>query len=171
MTEPDNDPVAALLDGLRPAAPSDELMRRLSAARPVLRMPSLKDKVILFIPRIATVAALLALASALAYKFLPRGGQGSTAGGGQDTLAINNRTSAGPGLNATPVAEMVPLQTRQRLLGVQDLGMTRDDQQGAVRLMRARWLDDQTFSAGSGVPPVRQERLRDEIVPVAVSTF
>jgi len=160
MNDSENDPVSALLDGLRPAAPSDELMRRLAAARPVLRTPTTREKVILFIPRIATAAALIALAGALAYKFLPR------AGGHGDVLADSTSPSAGP-LN--PVAAAV--QTRQRLIGVQDIGVTRDDQQNPVRLMRTRWWDDETFAPSNGAPPVRQERLRDEIVPVTLSTF
>jgi hypothetical protein len=162
MTEPDNDPVVTLLDGLRPAAPSDELMRRLAALRPVLRMPTLRDKVILFVPRIATAAALIALASALVWRFYPRGG---------DEALADNAPVVSEERNLPLAAISVPMQLRQRLLGVQDLGVTRDAAQGAVRLMRARWWDDQTFTPPGGAPPVRQERLREEIVPVVVNTF
>jgi hypothetical protein len=54
---------------------------------------------------------------------------------------------------------------------VEDLGVARDDQQRPVRFVRARWLDDQTFLQPGGAPPVRQERVREEIVPVAVQTY
>ena len=162
MNDSENDPVTALLDGLRPAAPTDELMRRLAAARPVLRVPTRREKVILFIPRIATAAALLALAGALAYKFLPRGANNDAIAGGTPP------ESADP---VTPLAAITPLQTRQRLIGVQDVGISRDDPQNPVRLMRARWWDDETYATPNGAPPVRQERLREEIVPVTLPTF
>lgn len=163
MTEPDkNDPVAALLDGLRPAAPSDELLRRLAAARPVLRVPTRREKIIHFIPQLATAAALIALASALVYKFYPRGDE-------RDAV-VENETPAVTG-DATTAAMIMPLQKRQRLIGVEDLGVSREDPHNPVRLMRARWWDDETFAPPNGAPPVRQGRLRDEIVPVSVSTF
>ena len=56
-------------------------------------------------------------------------------------------------------------------LSVQDLGMGRDARQQPVRLMQTRWLDDETITPPGNGPAVRQARVRDEIVPVAVSTY
>ena len=172
VNDPENDTVAALLNGLRPAAPSDDLMRRLAAARPVLRVVTRREKIILFIPRLATAAAVLALMGAISYKILPRLLRSS----GGESIAQEDKTGRpGPGsatyISPVAAAAVSPMQSRQRLLGVQDIGVTLDSQQNAVRLMRAQWWDDETFTPSNGAPPVRQERLREEIVPVAVSTF
>lgn len=159
MNDPE-DSVSALLHSLAPAAPSDALMRRLAAARPIAKTVARRATIIAFIPRLATAAALLALAGAVAWKFLPREEAGTL-----------TDVPARPAVQAPLVAAITPLQSRQRLLGVQDLGISRDAQQRPVRLMQARWLDDETFTPPGGAPPVRQERLRDEIVPVAVHTY
>jgi len=168
MNDPaEHDPVAPLLQALQPAAPSDELLRRLSAARPIARTAVPRSaKIIAFIPRLSMAAALIALAGALAWKFLPAGLEGSLA----DVPEIRPQTGAKP--PAVLAAAPAPLQTRQRLLGVQDLGVTtRDAQQRPVRYVKARWLDDETVLHPDGAPPVRQERVREEIVPVAVHTY
>lgn len=162
----EHDPVASLLKALQPAAPSDELLRRLSAARPIAKTVVVprSAKIIAFIPRLSMAAALLALTGALAWKFLP--------GAVEDTLAdLPAATGAPAGIPAVLAAATGPLHSRQRLLGVEDLGIARDDQQRPVRFVRARWLDDQTFLQPGGAPPVRQERVREEIVPVAVHTY
>jgi hypothetical protein len=167
MNDPsEHDPVASLLEALKPAAPSDELMRRLSAARPIARtvVVSRSAKIIAFIPRLSMAAALVALAGALAWKFLPGSAEDNLA----DMPAVTDSPARIPGVLAAATG---PLQSRQRLLGVEDLGIARDDQQRPVRFVRARWLDDQTFVQPGGAPPVRQERVREEIVPVAVHTY
>ena len=159
MNDPE-DSVSALLHSLAPAAPSDALLRRLAAARPIAKTVARRATIIAFIPRLATAAALLALAGAVAWKFLPRDEA--------ETLAD---VPARPAMHPAVAAAITPLQSRQRLLGVQDLGIARDAQQRPVRLMQARWRDDETFTPPGGAPSVRQERLRDEIVPVAVHTY
>lgn len=163
MNDPDHDAVAALLDGLRPAAPSDELLRRLAAARPIPRIIPPRAKIIAFIPRLSMAAALVALAGALVYKFLPHDGAPELAGTTPPvavTVPVRAATLA-----------PAPLQLSQRLLGVQDLGISRDAGQRPVRMMQTRWLDAETFTPPGGAPPMRQQRVREEIVPVVLNTF
>jgi hypothetical protein len=47
----------------------------------------------------------------------------------------------------------------------------RDAQSRPVRLMHTRWLDSTTWSRGDGSPPVLESRVRDEIVPVVLTTY
>ena len=130
-----------------------------------------REKIILFIPRLATAAAVIALMGAISYKIVPRLlKSGEKTDVAQQPLRQSSPASR-PIIAPVAVASISPMQTRQRLLGVQDIGVTLDSQQNAVRLMRAQWWDDETFAPANGAPPVRQERLREEIVPVAVSTF
>lgn len=163
MNDPNNDAVATLLDGLRPAAPSDELLRRLAAARPISRIVSPRAKIIAFIPRLSLAAALIALAGALAYKLLPRDSE----------LELADNPTPAPAVSAagTGVLAASPLQLSQRLLGVQDLGIGRDARQRPVRLMRTQWLDAEIITPPGGAPPIRQQRVREEIVPVVLNTF
>ena len=161
MNDPENDTVAALFQALQPAAPSRDLLRRLAAARPIAKTISPRAKIIAFIPRISMAAALLALAGALTWKFLPL-----------DETQTTTETAGTSAAFAPPLAAaLTPRQSRQRLLGVQDLGLARDSQQRPVRLMRTTWLDDDTFTPPGGAPPLRQSRMRDEIVPVVVQTY
>ena len=152
----DHSPTFLLLDGLRPAAPSADLMQRLIAARPASQPPQEKAKVISFFPLLARAAVVATLAGTATWY-----------------LMADKAPQANP--TATPVAaasaEGAPQQSLQRLLGMRDLGFARDAQQRPVRLMHATWLDDNTYVPSNGAPPVREARVRDEIVPVVLNTY
>ncbi len=153
----DTCPAAVLLEGLRPAAPSADLMQRLFAARPAIQRQGARAKVLTFLPLLARAAVVAAIAgTATWYLMADRGTQG---------VSLIPVTAAGPAAAATPQ------QSLQRLLGMSDLGFARDAQQRPVRLMRATWLDDNTYAPANGAPPVREARLRDEIVPVVLNTY
>ena len=152
----DHTPAFSLLDGLRPVAPSADLMQRLIAARPASRTPQAKAKVISFFPLLARAAVVATIAGTATW-----------------FLMADKAPQANP--TTTPVAaasaESAPQQSLQRLLGMRDLGFARDAQQRPVRLMHATWLDDNTYVPSNGAPPVREARVRDEIVPVVLNTY
>ena len=155
----DTSPAALLLEGLRPAAPSAELMQRLLAARPALQRPGAKEKakVVSFLPLLARAAVVASIAGTATWYLMA------------DRPALE--TASTPPTAAGPAAAASPQQSLQRLLGMSDLGFARDAQHRPVRLMRATWLDDNTYIPSNGAPPVRESRVRDEIVPVVLNTY
>ncbi|HWB04558.1 MAG TPA: hypothetical protein VG796_16135 [Verrucomicrobiales bacterium] len=161
MNEPeDNDPAAVLLTRIRPAAPSAELMQRLLAARPaVTAAPVERPRLIRFLPRLATAAAVFAIAGAAVWHFREPAQQ-----------QVVHTPSPAPKPEVA-LRYLAPQESRQELLGVRDLGFTRDAQNRPVRLMHATWLDDNAYSQGDGAPPVREARVRDEILPVVLTTY
>ena len=152
----DQSPAFLLLNGLRPAAPSADLMQRLMAARPASQPPQSKSKVISFLPLLARAAVVATLAGTATWY-----------------LMADKAPQANPTTHpvAAAAAESGPQQSLQRLLGMRDLGFARDAQQRPVRLMHATWLDDSTYVPSNGAPPVREARVRDEIVPVVLNTY
>lgn len=160
---PDTEPVETLLDRIRPVEPSADLMLRLLSAKPAFIMtpPPPEAKVIAFRPWLTSVAAVLAVAGCAALFFQPK--------------------EAAPVVAAVPpVAEeppvpalqfLAPQRSHQELLGVRNIGFARDEQSRPVRLMHATWLDDDVYSRGDGSPPVREARVRDEILPVVLTTY
>ena len=152
----DHSPTFLLLDGLRPVPPSADLMQRLLAARPVTRLPQRKAAVISFFPLLARAAVVATIAGTATWY-----------------LMTDKAAQINPPVNpvAAAAAESGPQQSLQRLLGMRDLGFARDAQQRPVRLMHATWLDDNTYVPSNGAPPVREARVRDEIVPVVLNTY
>lgn len=168
MIEPeDNDPAVTLLQRIRPAAPSADLMQRLLAARPVVPLAppaAPTSKLISFFPRLATTAAVFAVIGTAVW----------FTNSHDPSRQIAETPPAPPGQSQpahTAFRYLAPQESRQELLGVRDLGFTRDAQSRPVRLMHATWLDNNTYSDGNGTPPVRESRVRDEILPVVLTTY
>lgn len=134
-------------------------MQRLLAARPVLQRPGAREKakVVSFLPLLARAAVVATLAGTATWYLMADRPLPVTA---SITPPAAGSAVAGP-----------PQQSLQRLLGMSDLGFARDAQQRPVRLMRATWLDDNTYIPSNGAPPVRESRVRDEIVPVVLNTY
>lgn len=181
MNEPyEDDPTALLLQRIRPAAPRPELMQRLLAACPecpAAPAPSPARLTILrFFPHFAAAAAVFTVTGAAVWMCYPApdGSEHTvsvtTPGNAPETPApVEN--AAAPVVAAIPPGLLTPQMSNQKLLGVRDLGIARDAQSRPVRLMHATWLDDTTYSSGNGAPPVRESRVRDEIVPVVLTTY
>lgn len=153
----DTSPITLLLEGLEPAGPSADLMQRLLAARPTFTAPPPKAKFITFLPVLARAAAVAAIAGTATWFLLP---------GGASQVTVATSPPA-----ANPAVARAPGESLQRLLGMRDLGFARDAQHRPVRLMHATWLDDNTYIPSNGSPPVREARVRDEIVPVVLNTY
>jgi len=154
----DTRPITFLLEGLAPAAPPADLLQRLRAARPAFTAPPPKSKFLTFLPVFARAAVVAAIAGTATWYLLPGGAP-------QETIATSP-----PAANPA-VAASAPGESLQRLLGMRDLGFARDAQHRPVRLMHATWLDDNTYIPSNGSPPVREARVRDEIVPVVLNTY
>lgn len=162
MNEPaDSDPVAVLLASIHPAAPPLEFMERLIASCPGPSTGASKPKIRLFTPRLATAAAAIAVGGTAIWHSFP-GAQP------QEVVSVPVPVAEAGG---AAIRHAAPQHIRQRLLGMRDLGIARDAQSRPVRLMHATWLDQETDRGGPETSPARPTRLRDEIVPVVLTTY
>ena len=141
--------IEALLGRLSPAPPDEALMTRLQAARPG---PS---KIIRFLKW-----SPLAVAAAVAFAFLLRADPAAKVPAETTTAAVPENS------------ERVPLESRQHLMEVADLGVVSSgDQEKPYRLIRATWVDEVLYGSKSGKAPVKESRLREEVLPVALTTY
>ena len=135
--------IEALLARLQPAAPDDALMARLRAARPQPKRSR----------RMIYLWAPLAAAAVLAIALIPR----------HQPVPV------------TPVAEKTeeaqPVTSRQHLMDVADLGIVEDANNMPVRLIRTRWIDEIFYASADGGEPVKEGRLREEVLPVSLPIY
>lgn len=140
--------IEALLGRLTPAPPDEALMTRLRAARPG---PS---KIVRFL-RWSPLAA----AACLALAFLLRGGPAAKL---PETMQASAPSEA---------PARVPLESRQHLMEVTDLGVVSSAEEKPYRLIRATWVDEILYGSETGKAPVKESRLREEVLPVALTTY
>lgn len=155
------DGVESLLGRFGPAAPPADFMERLRAARPVLSPVAAprRAKVVAFpfLPHLTAAAAAI-VAGLATWHFMKPAVDAPGPDGGVE-------------LAGAEVKGMAPQQSTQRLMGVLDMGIARDEQRRPVRLMRATWIDDDIYPHSGGQQPVREARVREEIVPVVLNDF
>ena len=140
------DEIEALLARLSPTAPDEELMARLRAARPRRS----RAKVILHI------GLPLAAAAGLAFALVPQ----------DETPAVAEPQTAGQ-----EPKDLKPLGSLQHLMEVTDLGVVRDENDMPLRLVRTRWIDEIYYESPDGGDPVKEGRLREEVMPVSMSFY
>ncbi|WP_193213666.1 hypothetical protein [Luteolibacter marinus] len=140
---PDDD-LEALLGRAAPAPPSAALMARLQAARPADMKPAH--------PRILRFGLPLAAAAATTLAWLwPQ-----------------------PPAAAPQVADTSKLQavgSVQHLMEVADLGIVVGEDDQPVRLIRTRWIDEILYAPPGGGTPVKQGRVREEVLPVSLELY
>lgn len=147
--------IEALLGHLLPAAPDETLMARLRAAEPKPEnVISIFHRLRWMIP--AAAAAVLAIVFSL-------GRQPPAKPPVVAEVAIE------PEATAPPVKS--PLESRQHLMDVTDLGVVNEGSRQPVRLIQTTWLDEIFYETQPGSAPVKEARVRQEVLPVAVSTF
>ncbi|HEY1122583.1 MAG TPA: hypothetical protein VGE67_13315 [Haloferula sp.] len=144
---PDND-IEELLGRLSPAPPGPELMERLRQARPSEERPSPFRRVWLALP--------LAAAAGVAFAW----------------LAQNPPAEAQPPIVEQPAKEpLKPLGSVQHLMEVADLGVVVGENDQPVRLIRTRWIDEIVYASRDGGEPVKEGRLREEVLPVSLDLY
>ncbi len=152
MKHPD-DEIEALLARLQPAPPDPALMARLRAARPGPRR-SRGRTIYLWTP--------LAAAAGVAFALIPRNDAQAQ---GEAPVTVENRNPA----NSTP--DLQPVGSLQHLMDIADLGIVSDGNDMPVRLIRTRWIDEILYEPPGGGEPVKQGRLREEVLPVSLPFF
>ena len=141
----DDSDIESLLGKLAPSPPPEALMERLRAAHPRPRQDKRKIFLYLFAP--------LAAAAGLAFALLMPEAPAPT----------------------PPVADAAPspklLGSLQHLMEVADLGIVQGEDQPPVRLIRTRWIDEILYASPDGGPPVKEGRLREEVLPVSLPIY
>ena len=145
MNLPENE-VEALLARLGPAVPDEALMGRLRAARP----RSSRGRVILYL------GAPLAAAAGLAVALIP-----------QDAPPAVPE----PRIVEQEQAELKPLGSLQHLMEVTDLGVIQGKNDMPLRLVRTRWIDEIYYESPGGGGPVKEGRVREEVMPVSMPVY
>ncbi|MEK7950077.1 hypothetical protein [Luteolibacter soli] len=138
-----------LLGRLSPAAPGPELMERLREARPPEKKPRSLRRLWLLLPPLAAAAGV-----AFAW--------------------LGHEPPAAP---QQPIAEqpsqepLKPVGSVQHLMEVADLGIVVGEDQQPVRLIRTRWIDEVVYARAGGGEPVKEGRLREEVLPVSLDLY
>ena len=121
-------------------------MARLRAARPG---PS-RSRIILYI------GAPLAAAAGIAMALLPE----------KEVSAVPQPQTAG-----LEQEKLKPLGSLQHLMEVTDLGVIRGENDMPLRLVRTRWIDEIYYESPDGGDPVKEGRLREEVMPVSMPVY
>jgi len=145
--------IEALLERLAPAPPDPALMARLRAAQPVPRRS--RGRIIyLWVP--------LAAAAGVAFALIPRN-ETPVATTPPDIATNENLPDSAP--------ELQPVSSLQHLMDVADLGIVSDANNMPVRLIRTRWIDEFVYENPDGGEPVKEGRLREEVMPVSLPFY
>jgi hypothetical protein len=164
----DHESVEVFLHRFRPAAPPQDFIQHLRALRPVnftaappAAKPSAAAKparLPAFMPHLTAAAAALVAGFITWHWMQPEAAPVTSSG--ENTRHL-----------AEQAAPHTPQQRTQQLMGVRDIGITRDEFRRPVRLMQATWLDDDIYHPAAGEQPLREARVREEIVPVVLNDF
>jgi hypothetical protein len=149
MKTPKDEEIEALLGKLAPAPPDPALMARLRAARP--------RPVIL---RPAFWGPLAAAAAAVIAGIAVSGNQAAKIGPEQPRPEL-----------AGEVPKRVPVASKQHLMEVVDLGVVENAAEQPVRLIRTTWLDEIYYVSAPGQTPEKESQVREEVMPVALTTY
>jgi len=139
--------IEELLGRLSPAPPGPELMERLLAAGPP------EKKALPF--RRLWLALPLGVAAGVAFAF----------------LSPDPPAAVPPVAAEAPREPLQPLGSVQHLMEVADLGIVVGENHQPVRLIRTRWIDEILYAAPDGGEPVKEGRLREEVLPVSLDLY
>lgn len=154
MKRPDEE-IEALLARLQPTPPDPALMARLRAACPEQQGPKASRKIIF-------LWAPLAAAAGVAFALMPR--DEAQARDEVPTIVENQGSKE-------TAPELQPVSSLQHLMDVADLGIVRDENNMPVRLIRTRWIDEFVYENPEGGEPVKEGRLREEVMPVSLPVY
>ena len=160
--EPSN--LGTQLDALKPAAPSEELMRRLRAARTQVRLPMATDEPLL---------AERLLAWWKEWWWVPSGATAVAAG--LLFLSARELTETSQTVLNMPAGAVrrvfVPEQVDNFLVDAQDLGVFVDESSRPFKLFRATWVDTANFRGDDGESRMLVTDSRQTFIPVALQFY
>ncbi|MGC4013508.1 MAG: hypothetical protein QM755_03165 [Luteolibacter sp.] len=152
--------IEALLGRFTPADPGADLMRRLRAANPDLEDAAAARRIVPLFRRFSIPLITAAAACIAGAMLLPR----PAASPPQSTA-----TNTPPASGTAPVK--IPIESRQHLMEVTNLGVANDADNRPVRLVRTTWVDEIYYQTVPGNERSMESRVREEVLPVVVNTY
>lgn len=146
------DPVEKLLAGMAPASLSNDLMARLTAARPSSVPARLRFRDV--ITRWLLPAAAVACAAFATVKFLD----------------ATPQTAASVAVTSTQPKAM-PMMVENHLTQAREMGVMVGPNRQPYQMMEYQWVEAETIVPGSNAPAIRLETTRRQIVPIQLEVY
>ena len=146
------DPVEKLLAGMTPASLSNDLMARLTAARPSVApaRSRLRDIVTRWLLPSAAVACVALV-----------------------TVKVLDATPQAPAPVAVAVtqARAMPMMVENHLTLAREMGVMLGPNRQPYQMMEYQWVEAETIVPGSNAPAIRLETTRRQIVPIQLEVY
>jgi hypothetical protein len=151
MNHPTEEEIEKLLERLTPTPPDAALMGRLQSSMPG------RSKIVPMLRWTAlAAAAAIAMVAALSTHRPPA------------PVAIH---APSPAASTMEPPVKVPLESVQHLMEVKDLGVVEDSSRNPFRLIRTTWLDEIYYATEPDGAPVKEARIRQEVLPVSLTNY
>ena len=146
------DPVEKLLAGMTPASLSNDLMARLTAARP--SAAPARSRVRDIIIRWLVPSTAVACVALVTVKFLDATPQVPA------PIAV-----------ASSPAKAMPMMVENHLTQARDMGIMVGPNRQPYQMMEYQWVEAETIVPGSNAPAIRLETTRRQIVPIQLEVY
>lgn len=146
------DPVEKLLAGMAPASLGNDLMARLTAARP--SAAPARSRVRDIIIRWLVPSAAVACVALVTVKFLDATPQVPT-----------------PVAVASSPAKAMPMMVENHLTQAREMGVMVGPNRQPYQMMEYQWVEAETIVPGSNAPAIRLETTRRQIVPIQLEVY
>ena len=150
MSDP-QDPVEALLMGMKPAPMSNDLMARLTAARPT-EAPK-RSRTWQLLSRWVLPASAAACAAFITVKVLD--------------FSPEKKPTAAPKV----ATKSLPVVVQDHMLQAREMGVMVGPNRQPYKVMEYQWTEAETILSGPNVPSVRLETTHRQIVPEAIEIY
>ena len=144
-----------LLARMKPAPMNNDLMARLTAARPTTAPK--RSSAWSFLGRWAFAAGAVACAAVVTVKVLD-----------STTTTAKNIAAGNPEKTA---AKNMPVIVQDNMLQAREMGVMMGPNRQPYQVMEYQWVESETLVPGTNVPSVRLETTRRQIVPVRLEVY
>ena len=145
-----DDPVESLLAQMKPAAMSNDLMARLTAARPVASSKG-KRAWSFFGRWLAPIGAVACVALV--------------------TVTVLNSTAKPPIAPLAATQTVMPVFVQDHTLKAREMGVMVGPNRTPYQMVEYQWVESETIVPGKNAPAIRVETTRREIVPVQLEVY
>lgn len=154
MSDP-QDPVEALLMRMKPAPMSNDLMARLTAARPT-ETPK-RSRAWHFLSRWVLPASAAACAALITVKVLD--------------FSHEKKPTASASTPAKSAGKSLPVIVQDHMLQAREMGVMVGPNRQPYKVMEYQWTEAETILSGPNVPSVRLETTHRQIVPEELEIY
>ena len=146
------DPMEKLLAGMTPASFSNDLMARLTAARPSSAPARSRFRDV--ITRWLLPSAAVACAALVTVKFLDATPQAPA------SVALTGS-----------LTKAMPMMVENHLTQAREMGVMVGPNRQPYQMMEYQWVEAETIVPGSNAPAIRLETTRRQIVPIQLEVY